>query len=204
MTGSDSFVALASGLSQPGSPNEVAAFNIAPVNKSSLVTYYKNPLRVRVYRLDFPRQDLKQVAGYNHLAELEETMSHAELTGPGQLFYLRDAGSVLTTVPKTAILFDPPKNSTRLKLGFGLYPWGGEQNLGGVTFFVCALNAAQQVTPLWSRHIDPRVTPGDRGNQEASVDLGNLENQRIVLGTMPDPDATIETLYPYWTEMHFE
>jgi len=205
ITDCTSFADLTSDRPQPGLDGKaVTAFNIAPVDGSSMISSYKNQIRVRLYHLDYPKQDLENVSGYTHLVGLKEDLSHATLIGPGQLVYLRDAGSVLTTATKTTISLDPPKNSIRLRVGFGLYTRGGDQNLNGVTFFACALDAQQQVTPLWNRHIDPRVTSGDRGNQEASVDLGKLENQRILLGIMPDPGGTNETLCPYWTQMHFE
>jgi hypothetical protein len=201
----NAFAALASDHSPLGSSgDEVASFNIASITKSSLAPYYKSPIHIRLYRLDYPRQNLDKAGGYLQVVQLKEALAHAALKGPGQWLYVPEAGSVVATPPGTAILLDRPKNSKHLQVRFGLHPRGGRESTNGITFAAYVLNAQQQATPIWNRHIAPGTTPNDRGEQKASVDLANSESPQVVLITIPDSSGATETLCPYWSEMRFE
>jgi hypothetical protein len=199
------FAALASDRSPlESSGEEVASLNIASISNSSLTAYYESPIHVRLYRLDYPRQNLDKVAGYVQVEQLKEALAHAALSGPGQWLYVPEAGSVMAMQPGAAIRLDRPKNSKHLQIGFGLHPRGGRESTNGVTFAAYVLNSQQQATPIWNRHINPGVMANDRGEQKASVDLANSESPRVVLITIPDSSGASETLCPYWSEMKFE
>lgn len=182
----------------------VTTFSITQSDSFSPIACYKNPIHVRLYQLDCPRQDLDAVQGYDHVIELMDVVQKATLLQDGELVYLHDEGSVFGVPPDSTILLDRPPGSSRLRLAFGMYVPDGDSNTNGITFQVSALNAQQGKNPLWSRYINPAQSPKDHGKQEASIDLDGKEISRIILQTVSDRSNTSEILRPYWSEIHFE
>ena len=201
VTDSGSFVDLASEHPGPASADhDLVSFNIVPMSDSAS-TDFRSPFRIRLFRLDYPRQNVENVAGYQQVEQLKQDLHRADIDGPGQMLYLAGAGSVLATTATIAL--DRPQGSTHLRIGYGIDLRGNHQNTGGITFGAFALDAQQKAIPLWTRHIDPRA-PGDQGNQETIVELGNLASSRILLNTVSDPGQTNESFHPYWSQLHFE
>lgn len=183
--------------------NEVTGFSITQSDTLPLIECYKNAIHVRLYRLDYPKQDSAGMKGYGHAIELIDMVQKANRLQDGQYLYLEDEGSVFGVPADSAMLFDQPPGSSRLRLAFGMYVPDGQSNTNGVTFQVFALNA-QGKNLIWSRNINPARSPKDHGKQDATVELIGQEISRIALETVSDPGSTNEVLRPYWSEIHFE
>jgi hypothetical protein len=189
--------------------SEVVAFSIVPANDVPPLACYKDTLRIRLYGLNYPRQDLEAVPGFKHALELIDVAQRASLFQPGRLSqparlrYFTEAGSVLAVPYESALLLDCPRAS-HLRLGFGMHFLEGDQGAHGFTFRAFAVNARRELSSLWSRHLDPAANSGDRGNQQVTLDLAGQGFPRLLLQTIPDGPITNETICPFWSEVHFE
>ena len=185
--------------------DEVKSFSIIPEEKLRPVKCYRDSIRVRLYRLDFPKQDLAGVTGYNHVIALKDAADRAVWIQKAQLLYLPQEGSVLGVPASSRMIFDRPKEARRLRIGFGMYVPEGTENSNGITFRVSGLAGQNQPLPLWSRRINPVLVPADRGKQEAIVDLGGGGISSLFLETAPDTTAGADEIFrPYWFEIRFE
>lgn len=185
--------------------SEVTACSIVPAGTFPPIGCYKNAIRIRLYRLDYPRQDLEVAPGFNQTMELKDITQSASFFQQAQLLYVPDAGSALGVPCYSTILIKRPKGSTGLQLSFGLQLPEKKQITNGVTFCASVLNAQQKKgASLWSRHLNPALISTDRGKQQATVELGSNEISRILLQTIPDITVTNDAICPYWAEIHFE
>lgn len=184
--------------------NEVISFSIIPAENFPPIGCYRNSIQVRLYRLKYPRQDLAAVAGYNQTIALKEAVERAAWIQKAKLLYLPNEGSVLSVPADSQMAFDRPDAARHLRIGFGYDP-EGMQNSNGITFRVLGVTDQNQQVSLWSRRINPELIPGDRGKQEATVDLGSNGISRVVLETSREPAAGSQEVYwPYWFEIRFE
>ena len=196
-----SFAALAS----TNWPNELAEnavtrFSIVPEGDATTAKGYRDAIHVTLFRLDYPRQDLEAVAGYHQMIQLKEDSRRITRLRTGNLIYLPGEDSVLAVSPRSAILLSRPKDSTRLRVGFGLFS-GGQQTTNSVTFRVSGSEGGPEGMLLWSHRLEPSSISGDRGKQEMIIELNNPKMSQILLETLPDTEGA---LHPYWFEMHFE
>lgn len=182
--------------------NEVAEFRIVPAGNVPPLQCYQNSFRVRLYQLDFPRQDLQTVTGFEQVLGLREAMNQAKSIHRVQLIHLPEAGSVLAVTRDTELVFDRPQNAQHLHIGFGVHVPEGTQNTNGITFRVSGINEQNQKVLLWSRRINPVAAQEDRGRQEAFVDLGS-EISSLRLEAEPDAAGIHELFRPYWFEIRF-
>lgn len=182
--------------------NVVTAFRIVPEDDSPPNGSYRNSIRVRLYRLDFPRQDLENAKGYNQVTALKDAVSRSALIQKAQLLYLPHEGSVLGVPANSQMRFDRPKDARHLHIGFGMYVPEGAENTNGIRFRVSGVTGQNQSIPLWSRAINPVLAAGDRGKQDAIVDL-DTGISSLVLETAPEAAAVHEIFRPYWFEIRF-
>ena len=181
--------------------DEVAAFSIVPTGNFPPVNCYRNSIRVRLYQLDFPRQDFANVRGYIEAI----TLNRLAFRQKAQLVYLPEEGSIMAVPAESQIAFNRPEGVRHLRIGFGMYAPDGTQNTNGMTFGVLGVTKENQGIALWRRRINPVLVPGDRGRQEAVVDLGESGVSSVVLETVPDGTTRGDEVFrPYWFEIRAE
>jgi hypothetical protein len=178
----------------------VTAFRIIPTDGHLPVSGYLNSILIRLYQLDFPRQNLEEVPGFHQVTELKEEIRRIKSVQNEKLTYLPDGGSVLAATGNSTVLFSRPPGASRLRLGFGLHS-NDSKNTNAVTFVAVGANERGQATLLWSRHLDANSAPG---KQDATVEIGSEEISRIALQTVSDHAGTNETCVPYWYQFRFE
>lgn len=188
--------------------NEVTAISIVPANDVLPIACYKNAIRIRLYRLDYPRQDSETIPGLKHALELIDIAQGASLFQPPELseaarvLYFPDTGSVLAVPSKSALVLNRPEGTSHLRLGFGIHFPDGNRGTNAFTFHAFSINAQQKVSPLWSHHVDP-ADQSARASQQANIDIGQAVS-RLVLETVPDGVITNQAIYPFWSDIHFE
>ena len=182
--------------------NEITSFTIYPARHRFPVDCYQDSMRVRLFRLEFPTQPLKNLPAVNRLAELEDIWQR-KIAGHGKLVYSPDDGSILSVPPNSHIRLGVPEKYSHLKLGFGLSLFNKDKNVPGVTFRASTLDKQGRATSLWSQYIDPKRGDDNR-KQVASLDLGTNQISNVLIETIPDGTNSLRKISPYWYQIHFE
>lgn len=205
-----SFASLAA-IDWPGdlADTEVTAFNITAASGSSATAYYRNPMSVRLYRLEYPGQDVWRVNGFAQLTHLKRALCNAELLRgerPPQLIYSPGTGTILDVPRQSAILLRAPQGVQRVNLTFGIDGEGDATRTAasGVVFQLSFVNAQGQPVPLWSQRIDPTTPADGPRTHEAAVDLPGSPSPILILETLPVENGTNETTTAYWSDIDFE
>jgi hypothetical protein len=193
-----SFAALAAS-PWPGdlAETEVAALSVTAPDGSAPSAYYGNPISVRLYHLDYPRQDGDRITGYQRLAHFRRAL-HGSTTlrgDPPRMAYAPDAGTRLIVPRDSASMLHLPPGARRLRLSFGV---SGTPPRGGIVFQLSSVDLYGRPTPLWSQSANAE------GTQEATVDLSKAGLAALVLETFPAEHGTTDTGSAFWSELDFE
>jgi hypothetical protein len=170
---------------------------------------YRSPMRLRLYRLEYPGQDLSRLDGFRELRSLSRAIARAiPLHGeyPPGPFYLPRCGSVLRVAPDSAIQLMIEGHPQRLALGFGILAPGGSAlpETNGVGFRLSAVGPQGDLVPLWSRRLDPLNGETGQGRQWAVIDLSRSPSSELVLETLPGSPKQGNRLQCYWSEIELE
>jgi hypothetical protein len=189
--------------------SEVLSLSVSAKDQFQPSAYYQSPMRLRLYGLEYPRQDLGMVAGLQRLNNFIKAIRYARLLRvdyPPRVIYSPPEGTVLKVPPNSAIIFSLPRPPKRLKVGFGIHKPGSvvSQKANGITFRVCALDGQGQTIPLGSQHLDPANREAGRGTPQGVIDLEDVKSQNIVLETLSDDSKASAGGYGYWSEINFE
>jgi hypothetical protein len=208
--GCTSFALLAStGMSSNLADYEITSLRISAADGASAAGYYRNPVRVRLYRLEYPRQNLEDVAGFRQSTRLEKALRHARLlyaVGMPQMVYDPGAGTVLDVPQDSEIAFAVPEGATHLKLGFGVRSRNNREppGAGQKVFRVLAVDRQGQAHLLWSRQLDPAAQKADQETQETTVEFNGSNLSNIVLQTMSVIGDGGGGLDGYWSSIDFQ
>jgi len=184
--------------------NEVTSFSVFQSTNGFPVHCYQDSVRVRLFHLEFPAQQFKNMPAFRRLAELSG-IRQRNPRGEATPACWPDEGSVLCVPPNSHIRIGSPEGHSHLQLGFGLSLFDKLKNVPGVTFRASTLDKQDRATPLWSRHIDPNHRD-DRSKQLVSLDLGTNEISNVLIETISDSAAANShaARTPYWYQIHFE
>jgi hypothetical protein len=189
--------------------SKVTSLSIAGAGESSPTAGYRDAVRIRFYRLEFPRQDLEPATGFRQLVNLQKTLRRAEwrqTDDPPQLIYAPAIGSVLAVAPDSSIRVPVPAPLKRLKLGFGIYRSGeaAQSPANQVVFQVSSLDEHGQPVSLWSRRLDAVNCEADRGPQQALIDLSACQQTNVMLETLRGDSMPTDGNLNYWSAINFE
>jgi hypothetical protein len=103
---------------------------------------------------------------------------------------------VFAHAPSTLAL-EAPAGASRIKVRFGIFEdaWKGKGRSTGVEFRV-STGSGQTARTLWSRVLDPRGVPADRGEQEATIELPSPVDGPLRFETLPGIDPGWD--WSYW------
>ena len=95
----------------------------------------------------------------------------------------------------------------KFSFSFGIVEQGVEQaikeNLGdGVEFKVIALNSNGQQETIFSRQLQPMKNLQDRGKQQVSIELSQINATKFILETVPGKDTSYD--WSYWSDLKAE
>jgi hypothetical protein len=185
---------------------EVTSMTLSAETASGLSACYAAPLRLRLYRLEFPGQDLSKAQGFGELKSLSKTARRAMvLRGayPPAPAYSLESGSVLAVPPDSAIQLSVQSQPKQLRLGFGfLLPEGAARpTTGPVLFKVSALDQHGELVPVWSQRLDPAQPEARQRRQPVLVDLSHCQSSELVLETTPEQPMPSDGLRCYWSEL---
>jgi hypothetical protein len=184
--------------------NEVTSFSIFPSTNGFPVDCYQDSVRVRLFHLEFPPQQFKDLPAFRRLAELNGVRQRNPL-GDALPACWPDEGSILCVSPDSHLRIGSPEGHSHLQLGFGLSLFDKEKNVPGVTFRASTLDPQNRATPLWSQHIDPK-SRDNCSKQLVNLDLGTNEISNVLIETVSDSTAAHShpARTPYWYQIHFE
>jgi hypothetical protein len=188
---------------------EITSLRIIAADGASAATCYRNPVRVHLYRFEYPKQNLADVTGFQQSTRLEKALRHSRLLyamGMPQIIYDPGAGTVLDVPQDSEIAFAIPAGATHLKLGFGVR---GRENsgfpeAGRKVFQVLTVNRQGQAHLLWSRQLDPARQKADQAKQETTVEIDGSGLSGIVLQSFSVIGDDGAILDGYWSEIDFQ
>lgn len=164
---------------------------------------YPKNYEVSLSELRFPRQDLTKVLGWQDWNEqieplvIEGTLRKVPIDSK-QFVWLAHAPT------KTSIELKSDRQTLFFK--FGILEEGVsralQENAGdGVEFRITAeQNGKEKV--LFARQLQPTSNPSDRGVQSAKIDLNQVDNEKLILETLPGTDNRWD--WSYWSELKAE
>ena len=187
----------------------VTSLSLSAATGSGSTACYHLPLRLRLYRLEYPGQDLSNLEGFRELKSLSRMIGRAivlRADRPPQPIYLSRCGSVLQVAPDSAIQFSLEGQPKHLRLGFGILEPGAAalRETNGISFQVSAVDRQGELVPLWSRRLDPLNRESSQGRQRVLIDLNRCPSSELVLETMPDGPKRSNPLQCYWSEIELE
>jgi hypothetical protein len=159
--------------------------------------------------LEYPRQNLEDVAGFWQSSRLKKALRNSRLLyaiGIPQMVYDPGAGTVLDVPRDSEIAFAVPEGATRLKLGFGIFGRdnGELPDAGQKVFRILAVDRQGQGHLLWSRQLDPAARKTDRVKQETTIEFDGSNLSGIVLQTFYVSGDDGNGLDGYWSEIDFQ
>jgi hypothetical protein len=208
--GSVAFGSLAGGDGLPDLADlQATSVSLSADTGSGSTVCYRSPMRLRLYRLDYPGQDLSRLDGFRELRSLSSMIArgillHADY--PPEAVYLPRCGSVLRVAPDSAIQLPVEGHPRRLTLGFGILAPGGPAlpETNGVSFRVSAVGPQGDLVPLWSRRLDLLNGETGQGRQRAVIDLSRSPSSDLILETLPGGPKQHARLQCYWSDIELE
>ena len=170
---------------------------------------YRAPVRLRLYRLEYPGQDLSRVASFRELRSLSRMLARGVLLGADarpEFFYSARCGSVLRVAARCAIQFSLEGRPRRLRLGFGVEAGEAASAQGSqrVVFRVSAVGEGGRRVELWSRALEPPAEAGGLEEQRAVVDLSEVKSSDLILETVPAGPEQRGGVRCYWRQIEAE
>jgi hypothetical protein len=163
---------------------------------------YPQTYQFSLSQLQFPRQNFAQVPGWSNW---NSQMIPKPLDGGLQRVVIdgNDRTGWMAHAPMK-MLIDLPEKKQIFSFTFGILDPGVEaaikENVGdGVEFKIIVLEENSQEKILFSRKLQPRSNPKDRGVHQASINLDKIDNNRLFLETLPDKDNQYD--WSYWSEL---
>ena len=185
------------------------AVSLTADTESGSTACYRSPIRLRLFRLDYPGQDLGKLEGFRELKGLWNMSGRAfslHADYPPSWVYLRECGSVLRVAPNSATQWSVEGQPKRLKLGFGILAPGGAAlpQTNSVVFRISAVGGQGDLHPLWSQRLDPPSGGTGQNRQQAVIDLGPTPSSELVLETLSDGPKQTDGLVCYWSGIELE
>jgi hypothetical protein len=170
---------------------------------------YRPTVRLHLYRLEYPGQDLSKLVAFSTMKNLRRMAGRAlslHADYPPGLVYLPQCGSVLRVAPDSAIQWSVEGRPKRLKLGFGILAPGGAplQATNGVIFRVSAVGGQGELVPLWSQRLDSLSGGFAQARQEAVIDLGRAQSSELILETLLSGAKQTHGPECYWSAIELE
>jgi hypothetical protein len=157
---------------------------------SSPGLYYKDDIKVSLYRLDFPRQDVWKKLGVRTEDIIELTTLFGSASGCYDKRFTTDTLTgkrVLLAHANCELRLPVTKNLSNLKVSFGLMEsaYSDEGRAGAVEFRISAVTSGGGRKIVFSRNLDPLAVHGDRGEKEAIVKFSGGNNvKELVFETL--------------------
>jgi hypothetical protein len=191
------------------SDGDVTSLMITAADGASAAACYQNPVRLRLFRLEYPRQNLEDVNGFRQLMRLEKALRRSQLLNADdmpQMVYYPGEGTILEVPRDSGILFAVPGGAKQLKVGFGIREWEkmGPRGAAQVVFRALAVDQQGRERLLWSQQLDPAAQKADRETQNVLIGLDGLNLSGIVLQTVSVEKNDGNELHSYWSKIDFE
>lgn len=179
---------------------QVAKIRIVEEGSSS--RFYTPTYGLNLAQLEFSRQDLTQVVGWQ---EWQDSILPQPLAGTIQKIHLEDlnkAGWYAHAPAKMAIAL--PEKAISFQTNFGILEAGVANALkdktgDGVEFRIIATQADGQTTVLFSRKLQPRLNQQDRGVQQIKLELKDVDSSQLILETLAGQDGQWD--WSYWSDL---
>ena len=167
---------------------------------------YPQTYKVSLSEFQFPRQSFEKVANWQ---EWNSQLIPKPLNG-GVKKLVKINGKEQTGWMAHAplrMLIDLEEDARRFSFGFGILDVGLQKALkenegDGVEFKIIALKPGNIEETIFSRQLQPRTNPQDRGTHRASVDLGQIKADKLIIETVAGEDNKWDE--SYWTDLKVE
>ncbi|MCC0176135.1 hypothetical protein I4641_03960 [Waterburya agarophytonicola K14] len=172
---------------------------IAPGNNS---WFYPSTYQLQLSQLQFPRQDRSRITGWQEASNriipeaLNGVIIRTAIDGENTAGWMAHAPNKLT--------IEVGKKQQNLSFSFGILPKGVDQSLqenagDGVEFRIITLESKNRQKILFSRQLQPRTNPEDRGIHRATIDLSQIDTQKLILETISGKNSRWD--WSYWSNI---
>ncbi len=205
----ESFATIAAGTaSHELAAKEVTTIAVSAVTDTGDTACYASPMRLRLYRLEFPAQDLNACESFRDLKSLSRAIGNMKVLHADhrlQCVYSPECGSVLDVSANSAFQIPAAGQPTTLTVGFGLRAPEAVVLSGtnGISFRVSAVNLEGKPTLLWSKRLDAVNSRTYAPPLEATIDLPRQPGQWLVLETVGGDSSQDSRLWCYWSKIEF-
>ena len=163
---------------------------------------YPKTYQVALSQLQFERQDFESVMGWQ---EWNQQMRPKILEGTLRRIPISDRQFVWFAHAPARASIELKGNEQKLSFKFGILDDAVEQALqkkvgDGVEFRIIAEPNNPKV--LFSRQLQPMKNALDRGVQQASIDLSQVDTKKLILETVSGQDSQWD--WSYWSELKAE
>jgi hypothetical protein len=188
---------------------QLTALSLSAETESGATICYASPVRLELFGLDWPAQDLSGVAGFSGLASLWQALGRLVWLNADyapQLASLPGIGSVIRVAPRSAMQLPLAGRTARLRLGFGLWPGEavGSAATGSFRFRVSRLGEGGRREEIWSRQLEVSGQAPGQAPNSAVVELGKLEAADLILETESALSAPAGGPACYWSQIEPE
>ena len=180
---------------------QVKRFRI--INEGYRRQLYPQNYHFNLSQLKFPRQSFDDVPGWS---DWNSQLIPKPLDGGLQRLDKidgKDKTGWMAHAPMK-MLIDLKENKQNFAFSFGILDDGVKnalkENAGdGVEFKIIALRANGTEEILFSRKLQPRINPRDRGTHQASVDLSQVDTSKLIMETVAGVDNQWD--WSYWSDL---
>lgn len=177
--------------------SQVKRIRLVAEGAASLV--YPQSYSISLSRLKFPRQNFSEVVGWKNNLLISGTVVKSDkkrrltsLTGP-------EEKQVFKAHAEMRVVSPLPKGSKSLSIGFGILDGAWQQGAtDGVEFRVTAIKSDGTEQVLFSRKLQPTTQANDRGIQQATISLTDIDANKVALETLPG--NTTQWDWSYWSQ----
>jgi hypothetical protein len=185
------------------SSKQVKRFRITAEGFNAML--YPQKYQVNLSQLDFPRQSLEKVMGWQNWngqivpRPLEGSVQRIDIDDKNKIGLLAHAPAKLEV--------RLPGTKSSFAFNFGILEQAVENGLkenrgDGVEFKIIAVQADGKQEIVFARKLQPIDRAEDRGTHHGSIDLTNFNGEKLILSTLQGKDNSYD--WSYWSELKFE
>jgi hypothetical protein len=163
---------------------------------------YPDSYEISLSSFDFPRQDLQQVTGWQnwHSHRINKGTAIQPIDGGLVKMPLANGNFGWMAHAPTNIKVKLDDTAERLSFDFGIFDGAWQEgSTDGVEFRVTVRELDGQKKTIFSRRLEPVSNQKDRGIQQATIDLSQIETHEVILETSREKNHYWD--WSFWSEI---
>jgi hypothetical protein len=164
---------------------------------------YPSSYRMTLKQLQFPRQDFSKVVGWQEWEQnlLNTGTAVKPINGTLQKVPLSNStwGWMAHAPMRISVELAEPATSFFASFGILDGAWQEGRTTDGVEFRIIAVKSDGREEVIFSRQLQPLVNTKDRGLQQVSINLTEIDAKKIILETLPGETSAWD--WSFWSDI---